>query len=291
MAMRSSWEGFVRLSLISVPVKAYAADVGGHGKIAFHQLHAKCHSRIHHKKVCPIHGAVSNDEIVSGYEYAKDEYVVVDPKELAKLRPGSDRTINIDVFVQPDAIDPIYYTDRTYYLAPDGKAGQKPYAILHQAMAEENRYAVATMVLAGRDHVVLIRPLDRILAVTFLDYAAQVKTPAAFDEEIPDAKVSSQELKLARTLVQESTPEKFDFAAYKDDYTEKVTELVEAKTSGKKIVAARHGEEPHITNLMDALRRSLQAMKRRGHENGHHSNGKVAKAGPVAHKRHRARTK
>jgi DNA end-binding protein Ku len=137
-------------------------------------------------------------------------------------------------------------------------------------MTEENRFAVGTMVLAGRDHVVLIRGLERLLAVTFLDYAAQVKPPSAFDDEVPDTKVSSHELKLARTLVEESTPDKFDFAAYKDDYSTKVSELVDAKISGKKIVAHGKGEEPHITNLMDALQRGD------GHVNGttaEHVNG------------------
>ncbi|HYV39644.1 MAG TPA: Ku protein [Gemmataceae bacterium] len=292
MALRSSWEGFLRLSLISVPVKAYSAAVIGRGKIAFHQLHAKCHRRIRHQKVCPIHGEVPNDEIVSGYEYAKDEYVVIDPKELAKLRPGSDKTINIEVFVQPDALDPIYFTERSYYLAPDGKAGHKPYAILHKVMADEKRFALATMVFAGRDHQVLIRPLDRLLAVTVLSYAAQVKTPSSFDDEIPRATVSSQELKLARTLVDESTADHFDFSTYEDEYTGKVTKLIEAKASGKKLVTARKNEEPHVINLMDALRRSLKAVKRSGPAMAPARNGKfkrgrrvVGKKQRVAHKR------
>jgi len=291
MAMRSSWEGFLRLSLISVPVKAYSAAVIGHGKIAFHQLHSKCHRRIHHQKLCPIHGEVPNDEIVSGYEFAKDEYVVIDPKELAKLRPGSDKTINIEVFVQPDALDPIYFTDRSYYLAPDGKAGYKPYAILHKAMADENRFALATMVFAGHDHLVLIRPLDRLLAVTVLSYAAQVKAPSAFDDEIPRAAVSTQELKLARTLVEESTADKFDFASYEDEYTARVTKLIEAKAAGKKLVGSRKSEEQPVTNLMDALRRSLKAVKHGGPAKGPARNGNAAMTRRFTGKNHRATSK
>src|SRR5213594_1891857 len=128
MAARSTWEGYLKLNLVSVPVKAFSANTAGGGRIGFNQIHAKCHSRIRYKKVCPIHGEVSNDEIVSGYEYAKGQYVLIDPEELSKLRPGSDKTINIDVFIRPEDLDPMYFTDRTYYLAPDGKVGQKPYA-------------------------------------------------------------------------------------------------------------------------------------------------------------------
>ena len=261
MALRSSWEGFLRLNLISVPVKAYSAAVSGRGKIGFHMLHAKCHSRIRYKKTCPIHGEVSNDEIVSGYEYAKGQYVLIDPEELSKLRPGSDKTINIDVFIRAEALDPMYFTDRTYYLAPDGKVGQKPYAVLHKVMADENRYAVATMILAGREQVVLVRAVGRVLAITVLSYEAQLKKPAAFEDEVPDTPVSAEEVKLARTLVEGSTAEDFDFARYQDEYTGKLTQLIERKAAGKKVVAVRKEEEPAVINLMDALRQSLQATK------------------------------
>ena len=125
MALRSSWEGFLRLNLISVPVKAYSATQSGGGRISFHQIHAKCKSRIRYKKVCPIHGEVPNDEIVSGYEVAKGQYVLVKPEELKKLRSDADKSIEIGVFVSPDEIDPLYFTDRSYYITPSGRAGAK----------------------------------------------------------------------------------------------------------------------------------------------------------------------
>src|SRR5438874_4876826 len=277
MALRSSWEGFLRLNLISVPVKAYSAAVSGRGKIGFHLLHAKCHSRIRYKKTCPIHGEVANEEIVSGYEYAKGQYVLIDPQELSKLRPGSDKSINIDVFIRPEALDPMYFTDRTYYLAPDGKVGQKPYAVLHKVMAEENRYAVATMILAGREHVVLVRAVGRVLAVTVLSFEAQLKKPKVVEDEIPEVDVSGEEVKLARTLVEGSTAEDFDFAKYQDEYTGRVTQLIERKAAGKKVVAVRKHEEPAVINLMDALRQSLQASKHAKGRGGHGRNGKAHK--------------
>jgi DNA end-binding protein Ku len=263
MALRPSWEGFLRFNLVSVPVKAYSASVSRRGKIGFHLIHAKCKSRIRYQKVCPIHGEVSNDEIVSGYEYAKGQYVLIDPAELKKLRPGADKAINVDVFILPGALDPLHYTEQSYYLTPVGTAGQKPYAVLQKVMAAENRYAVATMVFAGREHVVLVRPVGGLLVVTVLSYDAQMKKPATFQDEVPDVQVSAEEVKLARTLIEASTAEDFDFAKYRDEYTSQVKELIEAKAAGKKIVAGRTEEEPAVINLMDALRQSLDRAKHR----------------------------
>ncbi len=260
---RPSWDGFLRFNLISVPVKAYSAGVTGRGKIGFHQIHAKCHNRIRHQKVCPVHGEVRNDEIVSGYEIAKGQYVLIGPDELKQLRPGAEKSIDIDVFIRPEALDRLYFTDRTYYLTPDGKAGQKPYVVLQRVMAEENRYAVATMVFAGRDHVVAVRPIGQLLAVTILSYDAQMKKPADFEGEIPDIKVSADEVKLARTLVETSTEADFDFAKYHDEYANKVRKLIEAKSTGKKIVSPELERAPAVINLMDALKRSLQSARKR----------------------------
>src|SRR4051794_26714907 len=157
MASRTSWEGYLRLNLLSVPVKAYSATVSGKGKIGFHLIHAKCNNRIRYQKVCPTHGEVPNDEIVSAYEFAKGKYVVIDDEEREKLLPENDKAITIDTFIRPGDLDPIYYGDRSYYLVPDGRVAQKPYAVLQQVMAERERMAVAQMIFSGREQVVLIR--------------------------------------------------------------------------------------------------------------------------------------
>src|SRR5262249_1337591 len=151
MAARTSWEGYLRLSLISVPVKAYNASVAGGGDIHFHQIHAGCGSRIKYQKVCPVHGEVTKNEIVSGYEYEKGQYVMVKPQELSKLRTENDKTINIDSFIEPKELDPLYYSGRTYYLIPDGPPGQRPYGVLQQVMAEHDRYAVARVIFSGHE--------------------------------------------------------------------------------------------------------------------------------------------
>lgn len=257
MAARSSWKGFLKLSLVSVPVKAYTATAGGGGEIHLNQLHAECHSRIQYKKWCPIHHEVSNDQIVSGYEYSKGQYVIVNTDELDKLRTEDDKAIKIDAFISADALDPVYYSGKTYYLVPDGPVGQKPYAVVHQAMVDEERYAVAQIVMHGKEQTILLRPVDNLLAMSILNYEHQVTKPSAFDEEVPKTEISPDELKLAKTLIAVSTPKKFDFAAYKDVYTEKLTKLIEAKVAGEEIVAPPVHEQAQIINLMDALKASV----------------------------------
>jgi DNA end-binding protein Ku len=277
MASRPSWEGFLRFNLISVAVKAYSATVPGGGKIGFHLLHKKCHSRIRYQKVCPLHGEVHKDEIVSGYEVSKGQYVIVDPGELDKLRTENDKAINIESFVHPDVVDPVYFTGRSYYLVPDGHVAEKPYVVLQEVMADRERYGVAQVVFAGREQLALVRPAQGVLTMTLLSYADQVKEPKAFAGDVPHVSVSAEERRLAESLVEASTSKDFDLARYKDEYTAKLTKLIEAKSRGKKITAARKHEEPAVINLMDALRQSLDRAKHRG-------NGRAAGSAKAARK-------
>src|SRR5262249_45964798 len=136
MAARSSWKGFLKLSLVSLPVKAYTAVASGGGESPLNQLHAPWQSRLQYKKTCRLHGEVRNEEIVSGYEYSKGQYVIVDPEELDKLRTEDEKAIKVSAFISPNALDPMYQSGKTYYLVPDGPVGQRPYAVLHQAMTE-----------------------------------------------------------------------------------------------------------------------------------------------------------
>jgi DNA end-binding protein Ku len=260
--MRSSWKGYLRLSLVSVPVQAFTAAVTGRGEIHLNQLHEECHSRIRYKKVCPIHGEVSQSEIVSGYEYAKGQYVVVEPGELERLRGESERAINIDTFIPPDQIDPIYFEGRSYYLLPDGAAGVKPYAVMCQGLKQENRYGIARAVFSGKDQLMLLRPLDDLLVLTMLSFQQQIRAPADFLDQLGEVKVTAEELRLAKTLIEASSTDEFDFSAYEDHYTQRLSELIEAKVAGKEIVAPPSPDEKeHVINLMDALRRSVAQAK------------------------------
>jgi DNA end-binding protein Ku len=255
----------LKLSLVSVPVKAYTATTSGGGEIRLNQLHAECHSRINYKKTCPIHGEVSQDQIVSGYEYAKGQYVVVDTDELDKLRTEDEKAITINTFIDPKALDPIYLAGKTYYLVPDGPVGQKPYELLHHGMNEQNRHAVAQVVMHGREQVVLVRPIEGLLCMSILNYDAQITKPSTFDEEAPKQEVvSPEEMKLVKTLIDASTAKKFDFSQFKDTYTEKLTTLIEAKVQGKEIVAPPVHEHAQIINLMEALKQSVAQVQKPG---------------------------
>jgi DNA end-binding protein Ku len=263
MARSSAWKGYLRVSLVSVPVKAYTALQSGGGRISFNQLHETCKSRISYKKVCPIHGEVPSDEIVSGYQFAKGQYVIVDTDEVAQLRPKSeDRSIGVDAFVPAGSIDDLYLSGKSYYLTPDGPVGQKPYQLLRDAMAGQGLHAVAKVILSNREQVVLVRPHEKLLVMSVLEYASQLKTPESFEDEITDGTVSKQELTLAKRLVSDMQRDDFDLAEYKDLYTERMAELVQAKVEGKEVVAPPDEEEPAVINLMDALKKSVAQVKK-----------------------------
>src|SRR5262249_14853089 len=157
--------------------------------------------------------------------------------EREKLLPENDKAITIDTFIRPGDLDPIYYGDRSYYLVPDGRVAQKPYAVLQQVMAERNRYAIAQMIFSGREQVVMIRAMDGMLTMTMLNYEDQIKKPSEFEDEVPEVSVSPKELELAESLIDASTSHKFDFGHYEDEYTKKLAKLLEAKSAGKAVVA------------------------------------------------------
>jgi DNA end-binding protein Ku len=263
MAIRSTWKGYLKVSLVSVPLKAYTAGSGSDGRaITLNQLHAPCKSRIQYKKFCPVHGEVTQDEIVSGYEFAKGQYAVIDPDELDKLRSESDKSINLDSFVKAGEIDPLYYSGQTYYLLPDGPIGHKPYALIQQSMREDDLHGVGTVVLSNRERLVLLRPMENLIAMTVLQYEAQVKKPDLFQDEVADVgQPSKQELKLTKQLLEALMEPNFDLANYKDTYVEKLSELIEAKVEGKELVSPQATREPQIINLMDALKESVKRAK------------------------------
>jgi DNA end-binding protein Ku len=256
MSMRHSWKGFLKLSLVTIPVKAYPVAASG-GDIHLHQLHATCKSRVKYKKTCPQHGELAQSDIVSGYEYAKDRYVVVDPDELDKLRTESDKAIQIDAFIAAGVLDPIYANGKSYYLVPDGPVAQKGYAVLRRGMLEEKRQAIAEVVMHGKEHVVWLRPNDRVILMSQLCYDNEVTKPTALTEEIAETETAPEEMRLLRTLIAARTPRRFDLAKYQDRYTSKLTQLIEAKVAGKEIVAAPANEPAPVINLVEALRRSL----------------------------------
>jgi DNA end-binding protein Ku len=263
---RSSWDGFLRLSLISIPVRAFNSAEPNHGAVRFNQIHKNCGERIRYKKTCPIHGDVDKDEVVSGYPVGKHEYAEVSRDEIAELKTEDEKAIEIDAFLAPDAIGPEYFSGKTFYLLPDGPAGQKPYALLCRVMTEKGVQAVAHMVLSGHEQQVLIRPAaadTQVLEMSVLLYASQVKPVGSFGEEVEGRDVSAQELKLASALVDQSIVKKFDFSKLADRYAERVTELVESKSAGRRSRAPKKEAPAVVINLMDALKKSLRKGPRK----------------------------
>lgn len=262
MAPRSSWKGFIKLSLVSVPVKAFTANNTSE-EVRLNQLHKDCHSRVRYKKVCPEHGELKAEDIVSGYEYARDQYVVINGMELSKLRKESDKTVSIEGFIAPDAIDQMYLAGKTYYLLPDGVAGNRPYALLQQGMIDSGVHALAQVVVSGREQLVLLRPVDNLLTMTVLHHDKNVKPIGQFSGELPEQETTPEELTLAETLINASRIEKFDLANYRDQYVENLTKLIQMKIDGEEVVAAPDPEEPKILNLMDALKKSVAEARSR----------------------------
>jgi len=256
MAAHASWKGFLKLSLVSVPVKAFTATATSND-ISLHQLHSKTHTRIQYKKFAPEVGEVSNDEIVKGYEYDKGQYVIINEDELDKLRTESDKSVRIDGFIRPEELGSVYYGGRTYFLTPDGPVGQKPYALLLKGMEANGVCAVAEVVISQKEQVVLVRPVDGLLAMTVLNRKDEVKSASSFKEEIAETTATEAEASLTDTLIKASMIKDFDFSRYRDVYKEKLTALIQMKIEGKEIIQVRDPEEPKIINLMEALKRSV----------------------------------
>ena len=171
MAARSQWKGFLKLSLVSVPVKAFSTTTSGGGDVKLNQLHAECNSRIKYQKTCPVHGQVSQDQIVSGYEYSKDQYVKIDTDELEKLRTEDEsKAIRIDGFFPPDGLDPVYLTGKNYYLVPEGPVAQNSYQVIYQGMVDANQNAIAQVVLHGQEQLVMLRPHEGLLVMSVLNF-------------------------------------------------------------------------------------------------------------------------
>ena len=259
------WSGTISFGLVTVPVKLYSAVQPK--QVRFHQLHASDQVRIEQKRVCPADGQeVSYDEIVKGFEIAPDQYVVIEPDELAALAPRSTRTIDIQDFVELSEIDPIFY-DHAYYLVP-GAGGEKAYRLLLEAMRDAGKVAVARVVLRSKEHLVAIRPIGNVLGMTTMNFADEIVSVDHL-EELPEQEVelTSRERDVAHQLVQSlSVP--FDASKYNDTYRQAVLDLIERKAEGKEI-AQQPEIAPPLTapDLMSALQASLDQVRERSDGN------------------------
>lgn len=253
MTARSISSLTVSFGLVAIPVKLYTATASR--SFAFNLLHKGCGSRLRQQYLCAKENVVvPAEDIVKGYEFAKDQYVVFTAEELKALEEAGSRAVEIAEFVPLEAIDPIFF-DKAYYLAPD-KGGAKAYALLAQALRESGRCALGRWASHGKQHVVMLRPFEEGLVMQQLFYAADVR--AIGELEIPSVEVKEAELKLARQLIEQQSTEAFDPGAYTDAVRERIEVAVEKKVEGQEIaVPEAPAGGARIIDLMEALRQSL----------------------------------
>jgi DNA end-binding protein Ku len=257
------WTGTISFGMVTVPVKLYSAL--DRKAVRFHQLSGKTGVRIAQKRVDPQSGEeIPYEDIVKGFEIAKDRYVVIEPGELEALEPKKTRTIEIEDFVELSQIDPVFY-DHPYYLAP-GAGGAKPYRLLLEAMRETGKVAIARVVIRSKEALVAIRPMGEALGMATMIFSDEVLSPERLDEvaEAEEVKTTQRELDIAKQLV-DSLAGDFEPDRYRDTYRDEVMALIERKAQGKEIAvqpAAEEAPEP-APDLMSALKASLEAVRAR----------------------------
>jgi len=256
---RSIWSGAISFGLVNVPVKLFSAV--SRKTVRFHQLNGETGNRIQQKRVDPETGEeVSYEQIVKGYELTRDRYVVINPDELDALDPEKTRTIDIEDFVDLDEIDPLFY-EHPYYLAPDTGAS-KPYKLLLEALKATNKVAIARVVIRSKEYLTAIRPAGDVLTMETMLFADELIDPGDIDE-LPDEDVNAtdREVEMARQLI-ESLATDFEPSKYRDEYRERVLELIERKAAGQEVAMPAEPEAPAaVPDLMAALEASLAAAK------------------------------
>jgi len=249
----------LQISLVAVPVKAYPA-VSTTNASYFNQLHADCGQRIHYHKHCPQHGLVDSAAIVRGYQYAPEQYVVVEPEELDQLRPARDRALALEQFVTPQQIDPALFAGRSLYLLPDGQVAQHPYAVVAQALGQAGKAGLGRVVLGSQRQLALVRPAGRLLVLDVLHYPAQVRAAAGWEAALSGGTATAEELQLARRLI-DTAGGPLDWSRYRDTTAAELAALVESKVANRPPPAA--DQEPlGLRPLLEALQQSVAAVRK-----------------------------
>ena len=259
MAGRAYWKGYLKLSLVSCPVKLYSATSASAGKIAFNMLHKDTLNRVQQKYHDPELGEIDRADLVKGYQFEKDRYVVVTNEELEAVEIESSKTIDIDGFVDASDVDPIYM-DSTYYLAPDGPIAEETFSGILEAMKRVNKVAVARIVLSGRERLVTIQPITDGFRLHTLRSAKEVREPSSALEKL-NAKITDDMLAMAAQIIAQKETT-FAPEAFEDRYEAALMDLVKAKISGGQPIVTKAPERGNVVNLMDALRRSIEEERR-----------------------------
>jgi DNA end-binding protein Ku len=253
MPPRSIANATISFGLVSVPVSLYSASESS-ATVSFNMLHKSCGTRLKQQYICPQDGGVvERDEITKGYEFAKGQYVTFTPEEIKALDEKATNSIDITEFVPLDSVDRMYL-DKVYYLGPD-KGGDRAYRLLGEALKATGRAAVGQYSARGKQHLVLLRPLDGVLVMEQLHYAAELGPVSEVPH--PDTPVKDLELALARQLIEQSSTDEFRPENYRDTVRERVLQAIQQKVEGQEITADAAPPETKIIDLMDALKASL----------------------------------
>jgi DNA end-binding protein Ku len=254
MPPHSIGSGTISFGLVSIPVRLYSA--ASSQSVSFNLLHARCGNRIRQQRFCPVcNEVVERDDLVKGYEFAKDQYVKIEDEELKALEDEASNAIEIAEFVPLSQVDPVYF-EKSYYLGPD-KGGEKPYRLLSDAMAQAGKVALAKFVMRGKENLVLVRSAQNGLMLHAMYFADEVRN---FEEiaKGESAKVSDAETNLALRLIEELSSEQFSPQKYEDEYRDRVLELINSKAEGKQItIAAPPAPRAQVIDLVAALKESL----------------------------------
>jgi DNA end-binding protein Ku len=264
------WKGHLTFGLISMPVRIFAAARSE--RISFNQLHNECHSRLKQPLFCPVHNRiVERSEVVKGYEYEKDQYVLFTEEELDKIEPSSAHVMEILEFVKLQEMDPLYF-DSSYYLSPED-AGVKAYKLLMKAMEDSGYGAIAKLTMHQREHIVIVRPGTKGMTLHTMFYSNEIRAA----ESIPTDKIElkDQEKKLALQLI-ESLAAPFEPQKYRDEYQENLRALIAAKLKGQQVTEVAQPHLAPVIDLMEALKKSLAEKQAPA------QTAAVSSAGPVA---------
>jgi len=256
--MRPIWKGHLTFGLVTIPVKLYTATDSK--DIRFRLLHKSCMNPIQNKRFCSYHDQIVDwNDVVRGFEYAKGKFVPLTDEELDNVPLETAGTVSVSAFVSLADIDPIYY-DKSYYLAPD-EGGQKAFRLLHDTLGDASKVAVGKVVIREKEHLVSVRPFDGALVMSTLYYADEVREVEDIPELPVQAKVHPNEKKMALQLI-EGLAAEFNPGEYKDEYRDALQKVINAKVEGEPLETGPARKEEKVVDLMDALRRSLQATRK-----------------------------
>ncbi len=281
MAPRPTWQGHLRLSLVTCPVALYTAT-SPQGDVHFNMLHKTTHNRIRMIPTDPETGPVEHSDIVKGYEIEKGRYVVITEEEIESVRLETTRTIDIERFIDADEIDRLYWND-PYYLAPDGKLAAEAFSVIREAMSGQQRVALGRLVLHQRERLLAIEPRDKGMVAWSLRSHDEVREPADFFEDIPDAKADRGMVEIAEKIINQLEGP-FDPSKFNDRYEDALRALIREKQKGPgRKVSVEEPKDTNVVDLMEALRRSLGEPKTGGHRKT------KAPAKATTHRRERAK--